>query len=148
MFNNKKFLKRTTPVEVTELKENEIFVFGSNEIGVHGAGAARVAMDKFDAVYGAGVGLTGQCYALPSKDKKIKTLPIEKIRVYVILFLRFAKANPDKIFLVTPIGCGLAGYTEEEIAPLFIDAITIHNIHLPESFWKVLLTQSKQSFNE
>jgi hypothetical protein len=96
-----------------------IFVFGSNLSGIHGAGAARHAMDKHGAKWGIGVGMSGESYAIPSKDADINTMPIEAIRPYVEDFLAFAKANSQMNFLVTQIGCGLAGYTPHDIAPLF-----------------------------
>jgi hypothetical protein len=100
----------------------DIFVFGSNLAGIHGAGAARDAYMEFDAEWGVGEGLTGECYALPTKDRNIETLPLDLIEVSVQKFLCFAEENPELRFLVTPVGTGLAGYTREEIAPMFADA--------------------------
>lgn len=108
--------------EIKQLYPDEIFVFGSNLAGVHGSGAARTAMDKFGAVFGKGVGITGDCYAIPTKDKNINTLPLEEIKKYVDEFKEHAVRVPRTIFLVTKIGCGLAGYTDEEIAPMFVGA--------------------------
>ena len=114
--------------EFDSLYPDEIFVFGSNEAGIHGSGAARTAREKFGAVYGVGVGITGDCYAIPTKDKNIQTLPPDKIRMYVEDFKEYAWRtyalprggfDADKIFLVTKIGCGLAGYKNEDIAPMF-----------------------------
>ncbi len=114
---------------ITELKPNEVFVFGSNLSGIHGGGAARFAHDKFGAEMGVGVGFTGQCYAIPTKSKGItRTLEIEEIKPYVDYFIQAAKKERFKTFLVTEIGCGLAGYSPEDIAPLFKDAIDIENI--------------------
>lgn len=96
-----------------------IFVFGSNLAGRHGLGAAKTAHEKFGAVMGKGVGRTGQCYAIPTKDKDFSVLPIDRIKVYVDNFISYARENFNLRFYVTKIGCGLAGYTEEEIAPLF-----------------------------
>lgn len=107
------------PAHITSIAENEVFVFGSNLAGIHGAGAAAMAHRKFGAAWGVGLGLTGQCYAIATKDEHIHTLPLEQIGWQVGLFLRYAERNPDKTFLVTAIGCGLAGYSESEIAPLF-----------------------------
>jgi hypothetical protein len=118
---------------ITELKDNEIFVFGSNESGIHGAGAAKLAL-YWGAKWGQGVGLQGKTYAIPTKDKQIKTLPIFKIKKYVNVFIEFAKKNNQLIFRVTPIGCGLAGYKPKDIAPLFEDAKNISNIQLPKEF--------------
>jgi len=128
---------RITPEYIRRLKPGEIFVFGSNEAGRHGKGAAKQAL-KWGAVYFQGIGLFGQTYAIPTKDKKIKTLPIACIALYVYQFIEFAIANPDLTFLVVPIGTMLAGYKPEDIAPLFERAIPIKNIHLPQSFWDIL----------
>jgi hypothetical protein len=129
---------RLTPNIIKELKENEIFVFGSNLSGIHGKGAAKFAL-KFGAEYGNPVGPQGQTYAIPTKNERIKTLPLLKIEKYVKDFIEFAISNEDKIFLVTEIGCGLAGYNPSDIAPLFSMAVYVNNIHLPKSFWEVLL---------
>lgn len=99
----------------------EIFVFGSNLAGIHGAGAARAAL-KFGAVMGDGVGRRGRSYAIPTKDRDIVTMPIADIAPHVAAFLDHARANPDERFFVTRIGCGLAGYENGDIAPLFRNA--------------------------
>ncbi len=122
---------------INQLNQNEVFVFGSNEAGIHGAGAAKRAI-KWGATYGQGFGYSGQTFAIPTKDWHIKTLPIQKIDDYVSRFIDFAKNNPNLIFLVTPIGTGLAGFSAEEIAPLFIKAVDIENIILPKTFTDVL----------
>lgn len=96
-----------------------IFVFGSNTAGIHGAGAARFALQNHGAVWGQGVGLQGHAYAIPTKDHSIRTLPLSYIKVYVDQFLQFAADNPTLQFKVTRVGCGLAGYTDEQIAPFF-----------------------------
>lgn len=101
---------------------NEIFVFGSNEAGIHGAGAALTAKLMYGAKQGIGVGLHGRTYAIPTKDKNIRTLPLEKIKVYVDDFLLFANENSQYRFMLTPIGCGLAGYKTHMIAPMFANA--------------------------
>lgn len=129
---------RITEDRITELKENEIFVFGSNEAGIHGAGAAYTAKEIFGAVQGIGVGLQGKTYAIPTKNKDIKTLNILEIRKYILEFIEHAKNNPDNIYLVTEIGCGLAGYKPYQIAPFFQGAIELENIHLPKNFWDEL----------
>ena len=121
--------KRFTPDFITELKENEVFVFGSNLSGFHGGGAARIAADKFGAVWGQGVGLQGQSYAIPTMQGGVDT-----IKPYVDDFIAFAKCHPELIFLVTKIGCGIAGFTEEEIAPLFRDAHSLDNVVLPKGW--------------
>lgn len=96
-----------------------IFVFGSNLSGVHGAGAAAFAVKNHGAVYGKGIGLQGESYAIPTKDHYIRTLPLRKIWNYVCQFIQFAKEHPELTFKVTRVGCGLAGYTDEDIAPMF-----------------------------
>ena len=118
--------KRTTPEFITELQPNEIFVFGSNLKGMHGGGAAYIAYRKFGAIMGQGVGLQGQSYAIPTMQGGVET-----IRPYVDEFIAFAKENKNMTFLVTRIGCGIAGFTDEEIAPLFEKAHDVENIVLP-----------------
>lgn len=125
-----------TPENITDLKENEIFVFGSNESGIHGAGAAKLAYDKFGAIWRQGVGLQGKTYAIPTKDYGIKTLDLDEINDYVKEFILFAKQNTNFTFLVTQIGCGLAGYSANEIAPMFRDSP--ENVILPLEFHNVL----------
>lgn len=122
-----------TPDSITQLSPNEIFVFGSNLAGMHLGGAARVAKNKFGAILGQGVGLQGQCYAIPTMQGGVET-----IKPYVDEFIAFAKAHAELKFLVTRIGCGIAGFKDEEIAPLFKDALDVANIVLPEAFWNVL----------
>lgn len=97
----------------------DIFVFGSNLAGRHGAGAARFAMQKHGAIYGQGIGLQGNSYGIPTKDRAIETLPLEEVRRHVDNFIIFAKSRPDLTFYVTPIGCGLAGYKRPQIRPMF-----------------------------
>ena len=96
-----------------------IFVFGSNTAGIHGAGAARSAVEEYGAIRGQGEGLQGNSYALPTKDENIETLPLSTIKWHVDQFVRFARANPQMDFQVTRVGCGLAGYVDRDIAPLF-----------------------------
>jgi len=126
---DKKYNRGFTPNRVNSLAENEIFVFGSNLQGFHGAGAAETAVDKFGAVWGQGVGLQGQSYAIPTMHGGVET-----IKPYVDEFIEFAKANPDKKFFVTRIGCGIAGFKDSEIAALFEEALPVENILLPRSF--------------
>lgn len=121
--------KRTTPERITSLEPNEIFVFGSNLQGMHGGGAAYTAYRKFGAIMGQGVGLQGQSYGIPTMQGGVET-----IRPYVDEFIAFAKAHPELTFLVTRIGCGIAGFRNEEIAPLFEKAHVIENIVLPEGW--------------
>lgn len=123
------YSRRYTSDIITELKENEIFVFGSNLQGFHGGGAAKIAYRSFGAEWGKGIGLYGKSYAIPTMQGGVET-----IRPYVDEFIRFAIENPHLVFLVTKIGCGIAGFRDEEIAPLFIDAIDVGNIILPEEF--------------
>jgi len=121
--------------EITDLKPNEIFVFGSNEAGRHGKGAAKTALKKWGAIYGQAEGLQGQTYAIPTVDVTVsRKLPLNEIKQYVKRFIEFAKLTPHNSYLVTEIGCGLAGYTVKDIAPLFKDALNITNIYLPKSF--------------
>jgi len=132
---------RITPNYISELKNNEIFVFGSNEAGIHGAGAAKLARDKFGARQFCGSGHFGKTFAIPTKDSNIKTLPIEKIKLYIKRFIQFVRLHPSLTFLVTEIGCGLAGYEPSEIAPLFEEVINLENVKLPKRFWDVLIKQ-------
>lgn len=118
-----------TPERITDLKADEIFVFGSNLAGMHGAGAAYVAFQKFGAVMGCGVGLRGQSYAIPTMQGGVET-----IKPYVDEFITFAKSRPDLFFYVTRIGCGIAGFRDKDIAPLFKEAAGVENICLPKSF--------------
>ena len=128
------FKSRITPDHITSLRPNEIFVFGSNLAGMHAGGAARLAVDRFGAIMGQGVGLQGQSYAIPTMQGGVNT-----IKPYVDDFIRFADSHPRMTFLVTRIGCGIAGFTAKEIAPLFTAAVNIPNIHLPLDFWKELV---------
>lgn len=130
--------KRISSNRITSLRPNEIFVFGSNLLGIHGAGAALYALRNFGAESGKGHGFTGQCYAIPTKDYEIQTLELDVIRSFVFEFDYEAYINPDLDFLVTEIGCGLAGYKPEDIAPMFKSASELSNVFLPISFWEVL----------
>lgn len=121
--------QRFTPEWITELEPGEIFVFGSNLAGVHGGGAARIALEKFGAVPGQGVGLQGRSYAIPTMQGGVET-----VRPYVEEFVDFARRHQELTFLVTRIGCGIAGFRDEEIAPLFADALKMPNVVLPETF--------------
>ena len=124
---------RITKDLVLSLAPDEVFVFGSNLGGFHGGGAARTAYNKFGAVWGQGVGMQGQSFAIPTMQGGVET-----IAPYVDEFIEYAGNHPEKKFLVTEIGCGIAGFTPEEIAPLFKDAAGIENISLPERFWEVI----------
>ncbi len=125
--------RRVTPDFITELKEGEIFVFGSNKEGMHGGGAARIAYKEFGARWGEGVGMTGRCYAIPTMDGSL-----DIIRKHVDDFTEYAAAHPELTFLVTRIGCGIAGWRDSEIAPLLGKASELGNVTLPEEFWKIL----------
>lgn len=122
-----------TPRFIKSLKPDEIFVFGSNLAGAHGGGAARIAVEDFGAIWGQGVGLQGQSYAIPTMQGGVET-----IKPYVDDFIEFAKQHKELFFYVTRIGCGIAGFSDEEIAPLFKDAKGLENVALPESFVLIL----------
>jgi hypothetical protein len=114
----------------------EIFVFGSNRRGAHGRGAALAARQLHGAIYGQGEGLQGQSYAIPTKDERIQTLPLEEIEKHVAIFRGFAFEHPELTFRVTPIGCGLAGYAPSQIAPMF--KCPPDNVILPDVFVEAL----------
>lgn len=130
---------------ITELKENEIFVFGSNEAGVHGKGAALTAKDFFNAETGVGFGPTGQAYAIPTKDKNITTLDIPKIDQYVSMFILYALQHPDKKFIVTRIGWELAGYTDIIMSKMFVNVSD--NVLLPIE-WKQTIEWLQHKIDE
>lgn len=117
---------RRTPAVVTELADDEVFVFGSNASGHHGAGAARAAFEKFGAEWGVGVGPTGRSYAIDTMSGLVT------MRRQTADFLDYARAHPDTTFLVTPIGTGIAGHRVEDVAPLFAGAPA--NVVLPQAF--------------
>lgn len=125
--------ERIASSHITQLTPNEVFVYGSNLQGLHGGGAARAAMRHFGAVMGQGVGLQGQSYAIPTMQGCVET-----IRPYVDDFIDFARQHQGLTFLVTRIGCGIAGFRDEEIAPLFKAALGVANIVLPKSFVDLL----------
>jgi len=132
------------------MNNKECMVFGSNEAGIHGAGAAFYAHKNHGAKWSVGIGLTGNSYAIPTKDKKIQTLPLEQVKLYVADFLLFVDQNPDMTFMVTKIGCGLAGFEVREIAPLFRSCLEKDNVKLPKDFLDFLCpdgyNQDKISF--
>ncbi|MBR3951806.1 MAG: hypothetical protein IKJ79_07895 [Bacteroidaceae bacterium] len=121
--------RRYTPEMITRLDVNEIFVFGSNLDGIHAGGAARIAHQHFGAIWGQGEGLQGSSYAIPTMQGGVET-----IAPYVDKFIAFAKENTHLQFLVTRIGCGIAGFTDNEIAPLFAKAYNLDNVTLPQQF--------------
>lgn len=121
---------RITPPQIDSLAEGEIFVFGSNAQGMHMGGAARAAVERFGAIWGQGEGLQGRSYALPTMEG------LDNLAPAIGRFIDFARLHPELTFLVTPIGCGIAGYRPAQIAPLFRPAATLPNISLPRSFWE------------
>ncbi|MDE7462115.1 MAG: hypothetical protein K2M88_03035 [Muribaculaceae bacterium] len=122
-----------TPVNITSLDRDEVFVFGSNLAGNHAGGAARVARERFGAIMGQGVGLQGQSYAIPTMQGGVET-----IKPYVDEFIELAREWDQTTFYVTRIGCGIAGFTDEQIAPLFAEALNLYNVRLPKSFVDIL----------
>ena len=132
---------RISPKWIDRLEDYEVFVFGSNLDGSHGGGAAAAAI-KWGAVWGQGKGLQGQTYAIPTMQGGVDT-----IKPYVDEFLSFAKSKPDLKFLVTEIGCGIAGFTVEQIAPLFKNVLhdNMENVFLPEAFYDILTNEKTQS---
>ena len=142
---NKKatYSRRFTPERITELAENEIFVFGSNLAGAHGGGAALLAYRQFGAVWGKGVGMHGRTYAIPTMQGGVKT-----IKPYVDEFIRFAKEHPWLTFLVTRIGCGIAGFQDRDIAPLFKAAINVDNIILPKGFVDYIVPNETETYRQ
>ncbi|MBO5445015.1 MAG: hypothetical protein J5995_06705 [Muribaculaceae bacterium] len=126
-----------TPENITSLEPDEIFVFGSNLAGIHAGGAARVALERFGAIMGQGVGIQGQSYAIPTMQGGVET-----IKPYVDEFIELASEWDQTTFYVTRIGCGIAGFTDEEIAPLFAEALNLYNVRLPKSFVDILTRES------
>lgn len=126
-------LGQFTPEMIKSLEPNEVFVFGSNLGGFHAGGAARAALNHFGAVWGQGVGLQGQSYAIPTMHGGV-----DAIRPYVDEFIQFAQSRPDLYFYVTRIGCGIAGFSDEQMAPLFAGALPLDNVALPKSFYDIL----------
>ena len=132
---------RITPEKIITLPINAFMVFGSNEQGIHRAGAAKDAV-KFGAKHGLGYGFSGRTFAIPTRrylgQGKFLTLPLTDIKTYVDRYLLAAKAMHHQIFLTTRIGCGYAGYQPSQIAPLFAEAVDLDHIHLPQDFWDIL----------
>lgn len=128
-----------TPDTITHLQPDDIFVFGSNLEGMHISGAARVAYNSFGAIWGQGVGIQGQSYAIPTMQGGVET-----IKPYVDDFIKLAREWDQNTFYVTRIGCGIAGFTDEEIAPLFDEAYDLYNVRLPKSFADVIERKRKQ----
>lgn len=132
--NNKAARPRFTPGKISTLRPDEVFVFGSNLKGMHGGGAALAAWRHFGARLGQGVGLQGQSYAIPTMQGGPET-----IRPYVDEFIEFARQHRELVFYVTRIGCGIAGFRDEDIAPLFAQAVELDNVILPRSFWELIV---------
>lgn len=130
---------RYTPDNIEKLAPDEIFVFGSNLDGFHIGGAARTAMDRFGAEWGIGEGIQGQTYAIPTMHGDV-----EAIRPYVDRFLDLAYEWDQNTFLVTRIGCGIAGFEPKDIAPLFDRAIDMYNVVLPKEFFDIIVSRRKQ----
>jgi hypothetical protein len=133
---------RITPKHIKELKENEVFVFGSNRQSKHGKGAALTARNKFGAIYGQSEGLQGQSYAIITKElrKDYQPVSLQEVKEGVDTFIQFAKDNENLTFYVVELGCNLAYFTVEEIAPLFKSATKLKNVYLPEKFVNNLQT--------
>lgn len=127
-----------TPENIETLENNECFVFGSNEAGHHCGGAAKVAVEKFDAIMGKAFGLQGNAFAIPTLDNYFEKLPLDKIHKYIRISEAIFEANPDKIFYITKIGCGIAGFSIDEIAPLFEKAYSLKNVIMPKEFWDAI----------
>lgn len=123
-----------TPEYITALRPDEVFVFGSNLAGFHGGGAARLAYKSFGAEWGRGVGHFGQTYAIPTMQGGVET-----IKPYVDDFIAYARVHPELRFYVTRVGCGIAGFRDEDIAPLFREALSLSNIVLPRTFFDILV---------
>jgi hypothetical protein len=112
-------IPRAPPPPPIALDHDEVFVFGSNLGGHHGAGSAHAAYMECGALWGVGAGPSGRAYAIPTKDEQIQSMPLERVTPYVHQFIQYAEAHPHLRFRVVKIGCGLAGFREEEMAPLF-----------------------------
>jgi len=143
---------RITPENMTneDIDNKSIFVFGSNEGGVHGAGAAHFAM-SLGASMGQGFGQSGNTFAIPTKDWTMQQLDLQTIKFYVDRFIVYAKEMGNRYpslfkdvkFYVTKIGCGLAGYTPEDIAPLFAECIDMENVYLPQEFIDIINSEKE-----
>ena len=129
---------RFTPENITSLGPDEVFVFGSNLQGMHCGGAARTAVRRFGAIMGQGVGMQGQSYAIPTMQGGVDT-----IKPYVDQFIDLAREWDQTTFYVTRIGCGIAGFTDVEIAPLFAEALPLYNVRLPRTFYRILTSRAE-----
>ncbi len=135
-------IDKFTPNNIESLEDNEVFVFGSNLDGHHIGGAARIAQEHFGAVWGQGVGLQGKSYAIPTMQGGVET-----IKPYVDEFISFAQQHKELQFLVTRIGCGIAGFKDYEIAPLFKDVIEMENVCLPKEFAEIINGTQQDKYN-
>jgi hypothetical protein len=133
-------MSRITPSKITSLASNEVFVFGSNLVGIHGAGAARDAR-AFGAIWGQGEGPQGQCYALPTKRSPHESLTLEEVNEAVQRFIEYADQHHDKQFLITRLGCGRAGFLDIEIAPMFAQYVNMPNLSFPLEWGMILHRQ-------
>ena len=124
--------RRIAANHISKLGDNEIFVFGSNIQGAHGGGAAWFAHKHFGAEWGVGEGLTGRTYALPTMEGEVS------LKNAVDHFIACAKQHPELTFLVTAVGCGIAGYTPQQVAPLFKEAAKLENVYLPQVFTQII----------
>ena len=131
--------RKFTPENITELDRDDVFVFGSNISGDHSDGAGRIARERFGAEQGQGVGFQGQSYAIPTLFDSV-----DKIKPYVDDFIDFARECDQNTFYVTRIGCGKAGFSDEQIAPLFADALNLYNVRLPESFARIIVANQQK----
>lgn len=138
---------RYTSDTITHLEADEVFVFGSNLRGAHGGGAAKLAAEKFGAIQGVGIGHQGQSYALPTLDARFNKLPLQEIEKHIRDLVVHAIQHPELTFLVTQVGCGIAGFTPKEIAPLFFGFALPPNVVLPEVFHKAAIPATDQTTN-
>lgn len=131
---------RITPekVDFFTLPKNTIVLVGTNEAGIHSAGFAKYCRTSGELVWQQAFGFSGSCFGIPTKDWFIKQLPLDAIAFYVNRFIALSKRGSNVTFWVTKIGCGLAGYTPEQIAPLFRECVNLPNVYLPQEFWDIL----------
>ncbi|BFP39537.1 hypothetical protein FGF1_03820 [Flavobacteriaceae bacterium GF1] len=137
-----------TPQNITELLEHEVFVFGSNLAGKHSGGAAKVAQENFGAENGIGEGMTGKSYALPTLTKNLRKRSLKSLQSSVDKLLETVRENTDKQFLITEVGCGIAGFTYEEIAPMFKEFYPLPNVSLPLAFLELIGIKGFKAFNK
>lgn len=131
---------RITPekVDFYELPQKTIVIVGTNEMGIHGKGFAKYCREHGKLEHRVGFGFSQYCFSIPTKDWFIRTLPLEVISFYISRFIAIAAVDLSTTYWVTKIGCGLAGYTPEQIAPLFRECINLPNVYLPQEFWDIL----------